>query len=160
MKAEISSSNVNQEAITKAGEIINLKTDYIGNGMEGYATVTTIDEDGCPSSSTLSISKADGINWITFNIGLDSNPAKRISDNNRICVCLSSSEYHINLVGTAEVLTDMEIKKENWQEPLREYYPNGYEDAGYVEGCCVLRFHTKRYNLYIVDGKLEAKGTL
>ena len=151
---------MNQEAITKACEIINSKTDYIGNGMEGYATVTTIDDNGYPSSSTLSISKADGINWITFNIGVDSNPAKRISKNNRICVCLSSSEYHINLVGTAEVFTDMETKMENWQEPLREYYPNGYEDEGYDKGSCVLRFNTERYNLYIVDGELEATGTL
>ena len=151
---------MNQEAIKKASEIINSKKDYIGNGMEGCATVTTIDDDGYPSSSTLTISKADGINWLTFNIGVSSNPAKRIANNNRACVCLSSSEYHISLVGTAEVITDAEVKKENWQEPLREYFPNGCEDAGYEKECCVLRFTAKRYNIYIVDGDLEATGSL
>jgi PhnB protein len=58
-------------------------------------------------------------------------------------------------VGTVEILTDMETKKDMWQEPLKEYW-SGPEDPDY----CVLRFSTERYNLYIVDGEMEAKGTL
>jgi general stress protein 26 len=146
---------MNQEAIAKAGEIINAKTDYVGGGMEGYATLTLIDENGYPSSSTLSISKADGIKWLTFLSGLSGNPAKRISKCNRACVCLNSSKYHISLVGTVEVLTDMETKKTMWQKPIEGYFGSP-ENPDY----CVLRFNTEHYSLYIVDGDLVAKGTL
>jgi general stress protein 26 len=149
---------MNQDAIAKAGEIINARTDYIGDGMNGYATVTTIDENGYPSSTTMSISKADGINWMTFNSGVDSSPVKRIVINNKACVCLSSSDYHINLIGTFEILDDIESKKENWQEPLTEYYAN--VDAAIEQGLMPIKFTTKRYNIYIVDGDLEAKGAL
>ena len=101
---------MNQEAIAKAGEIINARTDYIGDGMNGYATVTTIDESDYPSSTTMSISKADGINWMTFNSGADASAVKRIAKNNKACVCLSSSDYHINLVGTFEIPYCLKIK--------------------------------------------------
>ena len=147
---------MNEEAIAKAGEIINARTDFIGGGMEGYATLTLIDEDGYPASTTVTISKADGIKWLTFLSGLSANPAKRISKCNRACVCLSSSKYHISLQGTVEVLTDMKSKKENWQELMGEYYGDKWENPDY----CVLRFATERYNIYIVDGDLEAKGAL
>jgi general stress protein 26 len=149
---------MNQEAITKASEIINARRDYIGDGMEGYVTVTTIDENGYPSSTTMSISKADGISWMTFNSGVDANPVKRIATNNKACVCLSSSDYHINLVGTFEILDDIESKKENWQEPLTEYYVN--VDEAIEQGMLPIKFTTKRYNIYIVEGDLEAKGYL
>jgi PhnB protein len=149
---------MNQEAIAKAGEIIGARANYIGNGMEGYATVTTIDENGFPSSTTMSISKADGINWLTFNSDANSNPVKRIAGNPKACVCLSSSEYHINLVGTFEILDDIESKRENWQEPLTEYYAN--VDEAIEKGLTPIKFTTFSYNIYIVDGDLEAKGTL
>ena len=146
---------MNQETIAKAGEIINAKTGYIGDGMEGYATLTLIDENGYPASTTVTISKADGIKWLTFLSGLNENITKRAQKCNRACVCLSSSKYHISLQGTVEILTDMETKRDMWQEPLKEYY-SGPEEPDY----CVLRFITERYNIYIVDGDLEAKGTL
>ena len=147
---------MDHNAIAKAGEIINSKTDFIGGGMEGYATVSLIDENGYPASTTMTISKADGIKWLTFLSGLSANPAKRVNICNRACVCLSSSKYHISLQGTVEVLTDIESKKENWQELMGGYYADKWENPDY----CVLRFTTERYNLYIVDGELEARGVL
>jgi hypothetical protein len=58
-----------QELITRAEKIIMSKTGYIGGGMEGYCTLALIDEEGYPSTSTISISKADGLKWITFLSG-------------------------------------------------------------------------------------------
>ena len=130
------------------------KTGYIGGGMEGYCALALIDEDGYPSASTLSISKADGIRWITFLSGLDSNKVKRINKCNRGSVCLNSTKYNITLVGTLEVLTDSTMKKEMWQEPLRGIY-SGPEDPVY----CVIRFHTERYNIFFDNGG-SAAGTL
>jgi len=145
---------MNQAVIERAEKIIMSKTDYIGDGMKGYCTLALIDEDGYPSASTLSISKADGIKWITFLSGLESNKAKRINICNRGGVCINSSKYNITLVGTLEVLTDPKTKEEMWQAPLGAMY-SGPDDPEY----CVIRFNTKRYKVFFDDGESE-EGSL
>jgi len=40
-----------QAIIARASELINSRTDYIGDGMEGWAVLTLIDENGYPTSS-------------------------------------------------------------------------------------------------------------
>ena len=144
-----------EEVIAKAEEIINSKTGYIGGGMEGYAALALIDENGYPTASTLTIAKADGIKWLTFCTALDDNKAKRIAKCNRACVCINSSEYNITLVGTIAVLTDPETKHDHWL-PIMEETPHwsGPDDPNY----CVLRFTTERYNLFV--GYESAEGTL
>jgi general stress protein 26 len=145
---------MDKEVIARAEQIIMSKTDYVGGGMEGYCALSLIDEDGYPSASTLTISKADGVKWLTFLSGLKSNKAKRIAKCNRGCVCINSSKYNITLVGTLEVLTDPDIKNEMWQEPLGNMY-SGPNDPEY----CVIRFTTQRYNILFADGE-SAAGTL
>jgi len=146
---------MNDKTIARAIEIIKGKTDYIAGGMEGYAVLSLIDENGYPTSSTLSVSKADGINWITFLSGIDSNNAQRIAKCNKASVCFASPEYNISLIGTVEVLTDVETKKAMWQEPIGEMY-NGPEDPNY----CVIRFNTERYNIFLADDGTEAVGNI
>ena len=46
---------MNQEVIARVEELINAKTGYIGGGMEGYASISLIDEHGYPTTSTLTI---------------------------------------------------------------------------------------------------------
>ncbi len=138
------------EIINKAGEIVAKKT---GGGNEGYCILSLLDENGFPTASTISASKADGINWITFCTGIGSNKAMRIKSCNRASVCFSSIDHNITLVGTIEILTDLETKKEMWYNGLNNHF-SGPEDPNY----CVLRFKTERYNL-LVDWK-EAVGTL
>jgi general stress protein 26 len=145
---------MNQEVISRAEKIITSKTGYIGGGMEGYCALSLIDEDGYPSASTLTISKADGIKWLTFLSGLKSNKAKRIDKCNRGSVCINSPKYNITLVGTLEVLTEPDIKNEMWQEPLGGMY-SGPDDPEY----CVIRFTTLRYNIFFDDGA-SAVGAL
>ena len=142
---------MSQEAILRAESIIQSKTGYIDRGMEGYCALALIDEDGYPSASTLTISKADGIKWLTFLSGLKSNKAKRIEKCNRGSVCINSPKYNITLVGTLEVLTEPDIKKEMWQEPLGHMY-SGPDDPEY----CVIRFTTQRYNIFFDDGESAA----
>ena len=144
-----------QEIIKRAGDLINSKTGYIGGGMEGHCVLALIDVDGYPTASTVTISKADGIKWLTFLGGLGGNKENRINKNNRGSVCLSTSKYNITLVGTLEILTDPKIKKEMWQDPIGEYF-SGPDDPNY----CVLRFNTERYNLFFEDNDSEARGSL
>jgi len=144
---------MNQEIIAKAKEIISAKTGYIGGGMEGYAVLALIDENGYPTASTLTIAKADGIKWLTFNTSLGRDSVKRIKKCNRASVCINSSEYNITLVGTVEVLTDPDTKKDMWF-PAMEGQWSGPDDPEY----CVLRFTAERYSLFV--GYEEAKGAL
>jgi general stress protein 26 len=139
---------MNQEIIFKAGKMIE---DNIGMGT--YCVLSLLDFDGYPTTSTITASKADGINWITFCTGIGSPKAKRISKSNRASICFNADDYNITLVGTIEILTDPDIKKDMWYDGLINHF-SGADDPNY----CVLRFQTERYNL-LIDWK-EVKGSI
>ncbi len=139
---------MNQEKIKKAGEIVEKNT-----GADSYCVLALIDQDGYPTASTISASKSEGINRITFCTGMGSTKTNRIDQHKQASVCFNSPEYNITLVGDIEVVTDPEVKKEMWYEGLENHF-NGPADPNY----CVLRFTTKRYNLF-VDWE-EERGTL
>lgn len=141
---------MNKEIIARAGEIVAEKC-----GNVGYCTLALIDTDGYPTAATISVSKAEGIRWITFCSGLGSNWAKRIEMCNRASVCFNAPEYNITLVGTIEILTELTIKKEMWYEGMGHYF-NGPEDPGF----CVLRFNTQRYSLMLGEEDGSARGML
>ena len=149
---------MSEQAIKKAGEIIKSKT--AAENMGAGVALSLIDNEGYPTTSCISMSKADGIREILFAIGLSSNKAKRAANCNRAAVCIfddnyeAGSYYNITLVGTVEILTDPAMKKEAWYEGLEEHF-SGQDD----EDFCVLRFTTKRYNLW-VDMETEAAGTV
>lgn len=141
---------MNNDIIAKAAEIIANKT---GGGNEGYCVLALMDIDGYPTASTISVSKAGGLKWITFCTGLGGTKTNRIEKCNRASVCFDAIDHNITLVGTIEVLTEPAIKKEMWYKGLEGLF-SGPDDPNY----CVLRFTTERYNL-LVDWK-EAMGNL
>ena len=65
---------MNQEIIARAGKIVEKNT-----GEKSYCVLALIDLDGYPTASTISVSKADGINWITFCTGLDGTKTNQIN---------------------------------------------------------------------------------
>ena len=137
-----------QETLQRTNELVNSMAEYRLGGMEGYAALSLIDENGYPSATTFCITKADGINWLTFNTALDRPYADRIAKNNKACVCINSSAYTINLVGTVEACTDMETKKENWFSFFDETdHWTGIDDPNLL----ILRFTTKRYTIQFTD---------
>jgi general stress protein 26 len=147
---------MNQEILKRASGVINSKKDYIGDGMGGYAVLSLIDDNGYPTSSTMTISKADGIKWLSFLTDTNGRKAQRIAKSNKACVCLPSSEYHISLVGTVEIITDPEIKKEHWQDIATDFFKSDWSDPAW----CVLKFSTESYNLFFASDDTEAKGKL
>jgi len=139
---------MNQDVIKRASELINSMSEYKLEGMDGYAALSLIDDNGYPSATTFCITKADGIKWLTFNTAVDRPYAERIRKNNKACVCINSGAYTINLVGKAEALTDLESKKENWL-PLMDNMPHwsGVEDPALL----IIRFTTERYTIQFAD---------
>lgn len=139
---------MNEIIISKAGKIVEQNI-----GESSYCELGLIDLEGYPTVSTITASKADSINWLTFCTGLGSDKANRIRNCNRASVCFNSEEYNITLVGTMEIITDSNVKNEMWYDGLSNHF-SGPEDPNY----CVLRFNTERYNL-LVDWE-EVKGRL
>ena len=150
---------MSKKAITRAEEIMKNKTAEVNMGVG--VTLSLLDHEGYPTTSTLSISKAEGIRQITFGGSLDSNKAKRAKENSRASVCIfdddyeGGSYYNITLVGDIEVVTDTETKKETWYEGLEEHFENGVDDPNF----CVLKFTTKRYNLWVDMEAGEVTGS-
>lgn len=85
--------------------ILNTNYDSITIDMS-YCLLALFDCDGYPTASTISASKADGINWITLCTGLNNNKTNRIDKCNHASVCFNVADYNITLVGTIEVLTE------------------------------------------------------
>lgn len=139
---------MNEKIISRAGEIVAQNT-----GERTYCTLALIDLEGYPTVSTITASKSDGINWLTFCTGLGSDKSNRIIKCNRASVCFNSNEYNITLVGTIEIITDPDVKKEMWYGSLVNHF-SGPLDPNY----CVLRFKTESYNV-LVDWE-EAQGRL
>ncbi len=142
------------ETIQKAGQIIQKNSAHFSpEGADSYCVLALMDQDGYPTASTLTASKADGIAELFFCTGLSANKAQRIQRCGRASVCFSGPDYNITLVGDIEVLTDPEAKKAQWYDGMGRHF-SGPEDPQY----CVLRFRTKRYNLFV--DWTEAAGTL
>ena len=134
------------EIIKRAGEFINSISGGIGDGMLGFLTISVIDEDGFPNASTATVARNDGIKTITILSGLDSNKVKRLLKNNKASICFSLDKHNISLVGTAEILTDLKSKQENWYDAMTEMGVGPESDAG-----CVIKFTTMRYNIFFAD---------
>ena len=151
---------MSKKAIAKAEEIVKSKT--AAENMGVGVTLSLLDHEGYPTTSTLSISKADGIRKITFASTIDSNKAKRAKEDSRASVCIFDDDYeggayyNITLVGDIEIVTDDEMKKETWYQALEAHYPNGgIDDPNY----CVLVFTTKRYSLWVDVDEKETTGS-
>lgn len=119
---------MNREIINKAEEIIERNT-----GETSYCVLALIDKDGYPTASTITASKADGINCIYFCTGHGGNRTNRIDKCNRASICFNAKDYNITLVGTIEILTDADMKSKMWYDGLANHF-SGPEDPNY----CVL----------------------
>lgn len=139
---------MNEDIISRAGEIVAKSI-----RGENWCTLALIDLDGSPTASTITASSADGIRTLTFCTGLGGPKAERIAKCNRASVCFNGADYNITLVGSIEVVTCPDVKKEMWYDGLQHHF-SGPEDPNY----CVLRFTAERYNL-LVDWK-EVRGAL
>ncbi|GHU76122.1 hypothetical protein AGMMS49992_21230 [Clostridia bacterium] len=137
---------MSQEIIDKAAEII-AQHSVMGREYNDnlYCAITLMDTDGYPTSSVITPVMADGIKWITFGTGLGSSKVKRIHATGSVAnVSFSGGDFSISLSGDVEIITDPAVKKEMWYSGLENHF-TAADDPGY----CVLKFTTKRYNLFV-----------
>jgi len=136
---------MNKTTIEKASNIIKTcDASYFG----------VIDENGCPSVSTVSPLHPDSIREVYFGTSPCANKTQRLRKDKRASMCYHKGGDNITLVGEAEILTDQATKSRIWQGWFIEHFPSGETDPNY----CVIKFTAKRASLW-VDGE-SAEGTL
>ena len=143
--------------LKRAEELVNKSTIHTcGNtGCTADWVMSLIDEQGYPNASMITAAKADGFNWIAFCTAKGWNKSTRAEKNPRTCVYLFDKESFtgVSLVGTTEVISDIELNKQLWYDALGGTF-SGPED----DELCVLFFKPERYNIFI-DGS-SIYGTL
>lgn len=127
--------------LAQAGELVALRA---AGGSGNYCTLVGIGPEGYPAATTISISQAEGIRWLTFCTGAGSPITQCLLANPKACVCLNGPDHHIALTGDVEVCNDLETRREMWYDGLENHF-SGPEDENFR----VLRFTTRRYSLFI-----------
>lgn len=115
------------------------------------AIIALVDEDGFPRASAISNLKTEGTRYAWFVTGLSTGKARCIRKNNRAGLCYCDGSNNVTLMGTVEILTEPEIKKEMWVDWFIEHFPEGTEDPDY----CILKFTTEKMVLWIDSEYVE-----
>ncbi len=126
-----------QEAIIQSLEMVD---------KSAVCMVGTIAEDGFPNIKSMFNLKHDGFKRFWFSTNTSSRRVRQLKKDNRGCVYLLDEKLHkgLMLVGTIEILQDIESKKLLWTEKSEKYYPLGLEDPDYT----VLCFTAEQGNYY------------
>ncbi len=101
--------------------------------------IGSVDQEGFPNTKAmLKPRKRVGIKEIYFSTNTSSIRVAQFKQNPKSCLYFFDRRFFrgVMLRGTMDVLTDIEIKKEIWQDGDEIYYPEGIIDTDY----CVLRF--------------------
>jgi general stress protein 26 len=126
-----------QDAITQGQELIkNSKIVMLGtNGERGF-----------PNIKAMLNMEHEGMSKFWFSTNTSSKRVQQLKQDNRACIYfVDESEFKgLMLVGTVEILQDIESKKRLWREGFEMYYSLGVEDPDYS----VLRFTAKQANYY------------
>ena len=127
------------------------KQEAIAQGLElveklNFCLLGTNGDDGSPNIKGMMNLKHAGIKTIWFSTNTSSKRVQQLRKDNRACVYYVDDENFkgLMLVGTIDILQDLESKKMLWMDGAEKYYPLGVEDPDYS----VLRFNAKRGNYY------------
>lgn len=128
---------------------LSLKAATIMKSAE-TTVIALIDENGFPRASTISCLKTDGIKHAWFSTGLSSGKARCLKSNNKASLCFCDGNSNITLMGTVEINTEPEIKKEMWVDWFINHFPGGETDPEY----CILKFSTENA-VFWIDSKYK-----
>jgi len=111
------------------------------------AYIALADERGFPMVSAIGALGRESIFELHFATGKGSHKYKCLQSGNKCGVCFHSSGSNVSLIGSVEILEDVQTKEKFWDESYKQYFPIGTSDPSYI----VLKFTTERAVLYI-DG--------
>ena len=127
----------------------------IGNliDKQSVSLISSIDEEGFPNTKAmLPPRKREGIKTFWFTTNTSSMRVSQYRLNLNACIYFFDKRFFrgVMLIGTMEVLEDVESKEMVWQEGDTMYYPKGVTDPDY----CVLKF-TAQSGRYYSDFRSE-----
>lgn len=108
-------------------------------------TVASINENGYPRICVLSTLKHDGYHTVYFSTGSISEKVKHFMNNPKASLCYYGNGNSVTLIGDIEIIVDLAVKDEIWQDWMINHFPKGSRDENY----CVLKFEAKEATLWI-----------
>lgn len=135
----------------KRGDLAMNKREAMTQGLElieksKIALLGTNGDDGYPNIKAMMNLKHEGLKKIWFSTNTSSRRVQQLRKDNRACVYyVDENDFKgLMLIGTIEILQDIESRKMLWAEGAEVYYPLGVEDPDYS----VLGFTAERGNYY------------
>lgn len=134
-----------QEAVTEGLQLIE-KSKICLLGTNG--------ENGFPNIKAMLNMKHEGLHKIWFITNTSSRRVQQLKKDNRACAYYVDevSFKGLMLVGTIEILQDLESKKMLWFDGAEKYYPLGVKDPDYSVLCL-----TALWGNYYHAGKITFK---
>ena len=125
------------EAIEKALALV---------GRSEIAMLGTNGVDGYPNIKAMINMEHHGLKEVWFSTNTSSRRVAQLLQDSKACVYYVDFDQWMGLmlVGSVEVLQDMESKERLWREGFEKYYPQGVTDPDYS----VLRFTADWGNFY------------
>lgn len=127
------------------------KQEAISQGLELIETsqiclLGTNSEEGFPNIKAMLNLRHEGLKRVWFSTNTSSKKVQQLKKDRRACVYYVDEKNFrgLMLIGTVDILQDIESKKMLWSEGAEVYYPLGVEDPDYS----VLRFTAQRGNYY------------
>ena len=127
-------------------EVKNLSRELMETSKAVY--LTTIDSDGYPITRAMFnlrnkeqfpefsafFEKQQNQFSIYISTNTSSNKVAHLSKNPKMCVYFCDAENFMGFMlgGSAEIIDDLELKKQIWLDWWTRYYPEGVEDPDYT----------------------------
>ena len=110
------------------------------------AMLGTNGDNGYPNIKAMIKMENEGLKTIWFSTNTASRRIAQLKRDSKVCVYLVDMDQWkgLMLVGTVEVLQDMESRQRLWRPGYEKYYPLGVADPDYS----VLRFTAQWGNYY------------
>jgi general stress protein 26 len=126
-----------EQAIQESLDLVNNST---------IAMLGTNGDDGYPNIKAMIKMENEGLKTIWFSTNTSSKRVAQLKRDSKVCVYLVDMDQWkgLMLVGTIEVLQDMESRQRLWRPGYEKYYPLGVTDPDYS----VLRFTAQWGNYY------------
>ena len=112
----------------------------------GVVIFGTNSDDGYPNMKAMVKMKNNGLKEIWFGTNTSSLKVSQVRKDPKVSVYFLDTEQAegLMLVGKAEIIDDIDIKKEFWKEGDERYHPKGVEDPEN----CIMRFIAESGNYY------------
>ena len=107
-----------------------------------FCVLISLDEKGAPNARMMQpFEPAENLE-IHFGASADSRKVQEIQNNNTVTLAytLAGEGAYVTLTGTAEIITDADVKNHYWRDSFADYWPEGAGSPGYA----VIKFTPRR----------------